>query len=135
MDYYVHSLLGAVLRSDTGYLDSNCKLVSDALACSFTKPSSYRCEGSGPTCLELSTETIEKLMKRYETIRENYRYLFVVKPEGFISKVGGEKLEVKFGDESLLEEKTTKMVANEKVQKVVDGEPLLLGVKIIVARK
>ena len=40
---YLSSLLLSLVRTDTGYNDENCKLISDTIACSFISPT-FDCE-------------------------------------------------------------------------------------------
>lgn len=100
MNIYVHNLLLSISRTDTGYTDADCKSVSDLLACSYSYPN-HRCEGSGPECFELANKTIYTLMKQFEKIRKNYRYLFIVEPIGFGLQQSENALKIKIGDESL----------------------------------
>jgi hypothetical protein len=135
MNLYVHNLLQSVMRSDTGYMDRNCKLLSDTIACAFTEPSSYRCGSSGPTCISLADETISRYMGEFETIKKNYRYLFIVKPEGFVTRAGLQEVELKFGDETIEKVKGDRFVSDQKIQKIVGGEPLILNIKLIVSKR
>ena len=82
---YVNNLLLAVLRTDTGYTEPECRLVSDLLTCAYFTPN-YQCGGDGPQCLNLANETITGHMSQFELVRKNYRYLFAIKPQGFVSE-------------------------------------------------
>jgi hypothetical protein len=82
MNLYVHNMLLTTLRTDTGYLDSNCRTVSDTITCAFLNPG-WVCEGSGTTCKGLAQSLLAGYADRFDTIRKNYLYLFTVEPEGF----------------------------------------------------
>lgn len=131
MNLYVNNMLQSIMNSDTGYLDRNCKLVSDAIVCAYTEISTYRCEITGPTCISLANETISSYLRRYKTFK-NYRYLFVVKPEGVVTKYKGRDIELIFGNKEIEESKEEKFVGNMKIQKIIDGNPVVLNVKLII---
>jgi hypothetical protein len=127
---YVHNTVLTVLRTNTGYQDTNCRLVSDLLGCAFFQPT-YSC-GGGPNCRDLATATIEGYMERLEMIRKSYRYLFVVEPEAFIVRTeAGEPFKLMFGDESLEAARIEKLTATQTIQR--SGH--LLKVKLIVAKR
>lgn len=133
MNLYAHNLLLSILRSDTGYLDEGCKLVSDVIACSFSlKP--WKC-GNVIPCETLARQKITKYLQEYGNLKKNYRYLFIVEPDKRIITYGMKKMTLKIGDESLENEKIEKIVANEKIQKIEHGSQKLLNVKIILAKK
>lgn len=92
---YINNLLITVLRTDTGYTDSNCKFVSDLLACAYFSPE-YRCDNNGPKCGEEAEIVLNNYMSAFGNIRKNIKYLFVVKPQGFRSDT-----QIKIGDSSL----------------------------------
>lgn len=85
MNLYVHNLLLTTLRADTGYLDPNCRTMSDTLACSFLQPG-WVCEGSGTSCRALAESLLASHFSSFETVRKNYLYLFTVEPESFTAR-------------------------------------------------
>jgi hypothetical protein len=133
INLYAHNVLLSILRSDTGYLDEGCKLVSDTLACSFSL-SPWKC-GDVIPCETLARQTVTKYLQEYEKIRKNYRYLFIVEPDKRIISYGMKKMTIKIGDESLEDEKIEKIVVNEKIQKIEHGSQKLLNVRLILAKK
>jgi len=129
---YTNNLLLAMLRTDTGYTDSECKLVSDLLTCSYFTPN-FQCGGSGPACLDLANDTISNYMSQFELIRKNYKYLFAVRPQGFISDT-----KINIGDPQLDCDprnrncpRLEKFVATESIQK----GSYVLKAQLIIAKK
>ena len=136
---YVHNLLLTVMRTDTGYTDSRCRLVSDTLGCAFFE-SDWKCGGSGPRCLDLANETVRQDVESFEMIQKSYRYLFIAKPEylaggEIMNPVTNEPLRIKIGDASLENEKAGKVVANEEVQKSSARGPIVIRAQLIVSQK
>jgi hypothetical protein len=137
MDSYVNNLLISVMRTDTGYGDSNCKLVSDLSACAFILPD-WRCGDSGRTCLDLANSTISDYMDAFELISKNYRYLMIVTSQGFVSRTDmeqGEGMRLVFGDASLEDYKGKKRATSYVIQKSLAGTPYNIKVQLYVARK
>ncbi len=131
MNTYVHSLLIAMLKTDTGYLESSCKQVSDLLGCSFFE-SGWRCAGNGPPCFDLANQTITEYMQAFDEIKPGYRYLFLVEPEGFVALgPDGKPLKIRIGDASLETARIEKLTADERIQRT-EGN---LKVKLIMARE
>lgn len=128
MNIYVHNLLLTTLRTDTGYTDANCKLVSDTLACAFLHPA-HRCGGTGPACLDLANQTVTEYLNKSENVRKNYRYLLIVESETWGGEAGPYRLEI--GDKALETERVTKISANEVIQR----EGAILGVRLIMAKR
>jgi len=131
MNIYTHNLLLSVMRTDTGYTDANCKLVSDAISCAFFVKT--QCGGTGPSCISLANETVTDYMSRFELIKKGFRYLLKVTPEGFTPR--SEPYEIEIGDKGLDTEKTEKFVANERIQKTMDIGQLNLKVQLIIAKR
>jgi len=137
MNMYAHNLLLSIMRTDTGYSDTNCKLVSDTLSCAFIMPN-WKCEGSGQNCLALANERISSYMSYdFGLVREGFRYLFIVEPETFrsISPETGEPMKIKIGDLSLEEAEITKLSANERIQKTTETGHYVIKVQLIIAQK
>jgi hypothetical protein len=137
LDLYVNNLMLSIMKTDTGYSDSNCKLMSDATACAFILPD-WRCGGSGMTCLELANKSLSEYMDAFELISKNYRYLFTVTTYGFIVRTDieqGEGMQLRFGDSELEDYKGKKRVANYVIQKTLAGTQYNLRVKLYIARK
>ncbi|MBU0953762.1 MAG: hypothetical protein KKA90_05105 [Nanoarchaeota archaeon] len=135
LNLYAHNSLLSVLREDTGYTDSNCKLVSDVISCSFFTPT-WQCDGSGPTCRSLAEEKITEAMDQFEIIKKSYRYLFRVEPEGFVVKdAAGTPFSINIGDGTLATEKGEKITANERISRVSQSGQFLLKVQLILKKK
>ena len=137
MDLYVNNLMLSLMKTDTGYSDANCKLISDSVACAFILPD-WRCGGSGMTCLELSNQSLSEYMDAFEIISRNYRYLFTVETRGFIARTGfeqGEGMKLSFGDTSLEGYKGKMRTANYVIQKTLSGNQYNLMVRLYLARK
>lgn len=133
MDTYANNLLLAIMKTDTGYTDNNCKLVSDAAACAYIDQT-WTCGTSGMTCRELANSTITDYMKAFELISKNYRYLFVVTRVGFYAP-SVDQFTLMFGDESLLDYKGKKRVSTYAIQKSLQGNYFNLKVQLYIARK
>ena len=139
VNLYAHNLLLSVMRTDTGYTDSRCKLVSDTLSCAFFE-SDWRCGGSGPACLSLINETVQKYVGEFELIQKSYRYLFIAKPEYLsggevLNPLTDEPLRIKVGDLSLEGERTGKIVANEQVQKATSRGPIVIRAQLVLSQR
>jgi hypothetical protein len=132
MNVYVTNLMLAVMKTDTGFSDSNCKLVSDALACAFVIPN-WPC-GQGITCSELADDSLNTYMNAFDLISQNYRYLFEVETTDFLASQGGQPMSLLIGDESLLDapNRRTSVFA---VQKSLAGSSYNLRITLYFARK
>ncbi len=130
---YVHRLLSSVLKTDTGYTDPACKTVSDLLACSFLSPT-HIC-GSGQDCFTLAEQEVESHMSRFADIRQGFRYLILVESESFVSLPEGLPHSVEIGDSSLREEKSEKITANQRIQKVLGETPYMMNARLMVSRR
>ncbi|RLI96665.1 MAG: hypothetical protein DRO99_04075 [Candidatus Aenigmatarchaeota archaeon] len=139
MNLYTHNLLLSVMRTDTGYTDSRCRLVSDTMSCAFFE-SDWRCGGNGPRCRSLINTTITGYISEFELIQKSYRYLLIAKPEYLsggevINPVTNQPLRIKIGDLSLEEERVNKIVANEQIQKTTSSGPIIIKVQLILSQK
>lgn len=124
---YVHNLLLSTLRTNTPhYTDPDCFLVSDLVHCAYYKPS-WICGNGYRNCFDEANTTIAGYMAQFEEFNKNYRYLFLVEPETSIIR----EEEILIGDASLAEERTEKIVANERIQKGMN----ILNVRLIVAKR
>lgn len=129
MNVYVHNLLLSIMRTDTGYTDASCKLVSDLLACAAITPA-HLCDGWGLNCLDLANQTVTEYMDRFEAIRKNYRYLLIVGSGGLVPTETGKPL-LEIGDKALATARVTKITASEVIQR----EGYILEVTMIIARR
>lgn len=129
LDLYATNFLISILRTDTGYTDSNCKLVSDLLACAFFT-SEYHCGGTGPTCRELANSTIYQYTQEFEMIKKSFDYLFTVKPKGFISQT-----RITFGNPDLEDYRGWKRIAHEEIQRGSQATQYTLEAELIITRK
>jgi len=134
---YVHNLLLSVMRTDTGYTDPNCKLVSDTLGCAFTQSTEYKCGGSGEPCIELANGTLTNYMDRFELVKKNFRYLFIAKPETGvrIDPETGEPLVVRIGDKSLETARIDKLKTVYIIPKFLATGPYNIVVELFLAEK
>jgi hypothetical protein len=94
---YVNNLLLSVMRTDTGYTDSNCKLVSDLVFCAYFTPE-WEC--GGKSCLRLANETMQEYMAIFGNETKSMRYLFTATPE-FAAFSSGEPISLDIGDTAL----------------------------------
>ena len=135
MELYVNNLALSVMKTDTGFSDSKCKLVSDAVACAFVE-SSWPCGDSGRTCFEIANQTIGDHVSSFETISKNYRYLVTVESVEFCSRVEGAECRVMmFGDPGLEDFAGKKRTANYAIQKTLAGNNYNLKVRLYIARR
>ena len=129
MNIYVHNLLLTTMRTDTGFTDPDCKLVSDTLACASLTPT-HLCGGTGPNCFDLANQSVTEYMNKFGTVRKNYRYLLIVGSGGLTTTETGAPI-LKIGDQDLETARVTKITANEVIQR----EGYILGVTLIVAKR
>lgn len=132
INLYTHNLLSSLVKTDTGYTDASCKTVADLLSCSFLSPT-HIC--GTQDCFSLSEQTVNSYMEQFAFIKEGFRYLLIVESVGFTALPQGVPHKVEIGDPSLKEEKIEKITANERIQKVVGGNPYLLNIRLIIAKK
>jgi hypothetical protein len=128
---YTNNMWLALSRSDTGYSDMDCKLVSDALACAYYL-GNPRCGGTGKTCLEVANGTLAYYLQRFSEEKGNLRYLLTFESwemnqttgrlEPHVSLVSGEPLRLRLGDEGLDKGTMKKWVVNENI---IRGEYVL----------
>ena len=136
---YTNNMIITVMRSDTGYHDSKCRLVSDAVSCAFFSPQ-WRCGGDGPTCTEVANDTISRYIESFELIQQSYRYLYIAKPEYLsggevLDPVTDQPLRIKIGDLALEAERVNKLVANQQIQKTTSQGPVIIRSQLILSRK
>ncbi len=137
MNFYVHNLLLTLMRSDTGYGDPNCKLVSDALSCAFFSPE-YVCSGGAESlsCLELANSTATGYIERFSVVKKSYRYLLIVEPQGFtVLGLDGEPFKISIGDTGVAAGRQTKYTANEQMRKAMSSGVYNLNAKLIIMSK
>lgn len=134
INLYAHNLLLSVMRSDTGYTDQECKLVSDVLACAFFDPTRI-CGSGGPTCLELANRTANDLINKFSMVKKSYSYLLVVEPIGYNAMINGEPLKIIIGDQSVATSKSTKYTANEEMKKTLSSGIYTLNARLTIMTK
>jgi hypothetical protein len=137
INMYTHNLLLSILRSDTGYSDPNCKLVSDAIICAFFSPNAV-CRGGTTTCLEVAKSAITDYVGRFSSVKKSYRYLLTVQPSGFtmIDENTGEPFTISVGDSSISSVRNqTKYTANEQLRKAATTGVFNIDVKLTVVPK
>jgi hypothetical protein len=133
---YVNNLLLSVMRTDTGYADSKCKLVSDLVACAYITPD-WMC---GETrCDELANSTVSKYMMTFSNQTMSLKYLFNVTTIGFyvIDENTGEPKIFEIGDPSLKKSRESFKVFSypRLIPKTVNSNTFYLKVQLIVASK
>jgi hypothetical protein len=133
MNLYANNLLLSVMKTDTGYSDSNCKFISDTVACAFIL-SDWPCGDSGMTCLEFANKSLSDYMDAFELISSNYRYLFVVTSEFCTLEEEGCRV-LRFGDPELESYRGGRVkVANYAIQKSMAASQYNLKVTLRLAR-
>jgi|GEM_PF-1322107 len=141
---YATNIILSVMRTDTGFTDSKCKLVSDAMTCAFFE-SDWKCGGNGPTCLDLVNETIREQVEGFELIQKSYRYLFIAAPIRLDPSSGeyvdilnprtGEPLRIKVGDLSLETARVNKIVEPYNMEKMTSQGPIRIKAQIMLSQK
>ena len=135
MDLYVNNLMLSIMRTDTGYSDSKCKLISDTVFCALTS-SSWPCGDSGMTCLEFTNESLTEYTEAFGLISRNYRYLFEITTHEYCFMDDEGCMMLRFGDESLKSYRGSRVkTANYAIQKSMEGNPFNLKVRLYIARK
>jgi len=133
MQIYTNQLLLSLLRKDTGY-EGECRTLADTITCIYFLHPGFRCGTTGPTCSELARTEIEKWLKKYELIK-GYKYLFTVKPVGFIPhSQSGVITTFEFGDKTLENYKGNKIVTTQKLERTTASGQFILDVKLIIAK-
>lgn len=133
INMYTNNLLSSVLKTDTGYTSPSCRTVSDLLSCSFLSPN-HVCD-NGQDCFSLANQKVEFYMTKFGDIKQNFRYLLIVEPEGFVSlQDGNTPYTVEIGNISLKDEKTEKIIANQRIQKMLGGNPYMINIRLIVSK-
>jgi hypothetical protein len=141
---YATNIMLSVMRVDTGYMDSKCRLVSDAMACAFFEPD-WKCGGDGPTCLDLVNATIKTQIDDFELIQKSYRYLFIAAPIRLDPSSGqyvdvlnprtNEPLRIKVGDLSLETSRVNKIVEPYSLEKMTSQGPIRIKAQIMLSQK
>jgi hypothetical protein len=141
---YATNIILSVMRTDTGYMDSRCRLVSDAVSCAFFE-SDWRCGGDGPTCLDLVNATIKDQIDDFELIQKSYRYLFIAGPVRLDTNTGeyvdilnprtSEPLRIKVGDLSLETGRVNKIVEPYSIEKMTSQGPIRIKAQIMLSQK
>jgi len=134
---YVNNLLLSVMRTDTGYTDSKCKLVSDLVFCAYFTPE-WECGPGVPNCLELANRTIAGYMTTFGNQTKSMKYLFTVTPAFIARDVSGEPISLDIGDGSLKTSKTETMKLYSQplvISKTVGSNQYTLKIQLIVSKK
>lgn len=135
MNLYAHNLLLVLMRSDTGYSDPQCKLVSDALSCAFFSPE-YRCGQGGKDCMTLANQTADDYINRFSMIKKSYSYLLIVEPLGFtVLGQGGEPFKITIGDQGVAAGRQTRYAANEQIRKAASSGVFSLNARLVIMEK
>lgn len=131
---YATNLLLSVMRTDTGYSDSNCKLVSDLVFCAYFKPD-WVCGDSQINCLELANSTIAKYMTIFGNETKSLKYLFTITtPESIAWDQSGEPISLDIGDNSLKKSKTESFKLYSHSIVLIKNQ-YTLKMQLIVAKK
>lgn len=133
INLYTHNLLSSMLRTDTGITNPSCKTVSDLLACSFLSPT-YICE-AGRTCFSMAETVIDRIVSDFASDKQGFRYLLIVEPEGFVALPQGIPYTVEIGDLTLKDARIEKITSNERIQRVLGGNPYLMDIRLTISRK
>jgi hypothetical protein len=133
---YANNLLLSVMRTDTGYTDTRCKLVSDLVFCSYFTPD-WICGDSGFRCIDLANETIRKNMALFGNETKFMKYLFMVSPQFVALDPSGEVISLDFGDSSLKKSKESFKVYSHPLvlSKTFGNNQYILKMQLIVAKK
>jgi len=131
MNLYTHNLMLSLMRTDTGYSGSDCKLISDSVFCAFTLGDRV-CGNASKTCHEVANQSLAKYMEAFGEISENYRYLLEVTPV-FCSRTEEGCRVLDFGDSDVADLER-KWVANSAIQKSMAGKPYNIRIRLYVAR-
>lgn len=123
---YVHNTLLTILRTDTGYTDADCKLVSDVIACSFMKPG-WRCGGTGPTCYDLANKKISEYLGK---LKKNYKFLFLAEPQWTSH---GNNIKVSTDADFESNKEGNVITAIERIQRIEYGQ--IRDIKVILYMK
>ena len=129
---YTHNILLNMLRTDTGYLEDDCKTISDLFMCTFT--TDMVCGNSGRTCSDILSELVPYYLGRFEEYRPGRAYLFVAEsgsPNWRPLGTDGKPMRIAVGNESLEKARIEKISANQRIQK----GSYILNVRVITSKK
>ena len=116
METYLNSMLISVMRTDSGYTDDSCKLVSDLIWCGIMQPS-YQCGGGAEQCHDLATEKVTHYLESFDVLKKNFRYFFRVEPYNFVARnEDGTPIVFEIGDPGV-EEAEDRLVASYTIYK------------------
>jgi len=125
---YSTNLLLSILRSDTGYPDPECKLVSDAIYCTFMN-SEHICSGSGLSCKEVAEENVRYYLDYDNGIaKKSYKHLIIAEPDWTAIDGSGQIIRFAVGDEDLLNPRGKKTAVNE----IVGSGSYILNIRLLV---
>jgi hypothetical protein len=133
---YVNNLLISTMRTDTGYTDSKCKLVSDLIVCAcFARD--WICGDSGITCGELANRTVTKYMVIFANQTKSMKYLFLSTPEFVCRDESGNPANLVIGDVSLKKSKDPLKITSYPVVigKTFDLNRYTMKIQLIVANR
>ena len=131
---YVNNLLLTTMRTDTGFTDSRCKLVSDLVFCAYFTPE-WMCGGS--SCSELANATIRDYMTTFGNQTKSVKYLFTVSPAFVARDSSGEAISLDIGDSSLKRSKDSVKRYSQPlvISKTVGSNQYTLKIQLVVAKK
>jgi hypothetical protein len=134
---YVNNLLLSVMRTDTGYTDSKCKLVSDLVFCAYFTPE-WQCGPGTPNCLGLANITIARYMSAFWNETKSMKYLFTVSPAFVARDPTGEPISLDMGDSSLKTSKSDAMKIFSHplvISKTLGSNQYTLKIQLIVSKR
>lgn len=134
---YVNNMVLSMMRTDTGYTDSKCKLVSDLVFCAYFTPE-WQCGPGVPNCLGLANDTITRYMEIFGNQTKSMKYLFTVTPAFVARDASGEAISLDIGDKALKKSKSDsiKLYSHPLVlSKTVGSNQYTLKIQLIVSKK
>lgn len=134
---YVNNMVLSMMRTDTGYTDVKCKLVSDLVFCAYFTPE-WKCGPGAPDCLYLANDTITRYMTIFGNQTKSMKYLFTVTPAFVARDASGEPISLDIGYISLKTSKaeSIKLYSHPLVlSKTVGTNQYTLKIQLVVAKK
>ncbi|MBI4173942.1 MAG: hypothetical protein HY519_04445 [Candidatus Aenigmarchaeota archaeon] len=130
LNLYAHALLRTMLKSETGYLDPDCRSLEDLLACAYYQPA-HVCAANGRlkemACEQALAANIAQLTQKYDIVKGSYRYLLAAESGAVFFQAG---------DVSLDKASSARIAADRTVSKISsDGRLLQATVRLYLARK
>ncbi len=131
---YANSLLLTVMRTDTGYTDSRCKLVSDLVVCACFTPT-WRC--GDIECAQLANETLAGYMDVFGNQTTHLKYLFTSTSQAHCIDSEGNSMALEIGDKTLKKSRETFKVFSYPltIPKTFDYNSYIMTMQLIIANK